>query len=59
MSSRDQQWRDPEEAAMIEESKRLIAEMDQLIRRAKILQLEHRGLVDRIRDKRKDPNPGE
>ena len=59
MSARDQQRRDPEEAAMIEESKRLIAEMDALIGRAKILQLEHRRIVVRIAEKRKETSePG-
>ena len=52
MSTRDRQPTDPEEAALIEESKRLIAEMDELIRRAKLLQLEHRQIVRQVREKR-------
>ena len=59
MSARDQQKRDPEEAAMIEESRRLIEAMDSLIRRAKVLQLEHRRIVVRIAEKRKETSePG-
>ena len=52
MSARDPQGRDPEEAGMLEESRRLIEEMAVLIRRAKILQLEHRHVVERLREKR-------
>ena len=40
---------------MIEESRLLIAQMEELIRRAKILQLEHRGLVRQIKEKREKP----
>jgi hypothetical protein len=43
--------RDLEEAALIAESKRLIAEMDELIRRAKVLQAEHNVVVAKIKEK--------
>ena len=54
MSARDPHRKDPEEDALIEQSKRLIAEMDELIRRAKVLHVEHRHLVERIKEKREE-----
>ena len=43
--------RDPEIELLVEKSKRLVVEMDALIQRAKILQLEHRVVIEKIKEK--------
>ena len=45
---------DPEIELLVEKSKRLVVEMDALIQRAKILQLEHRVVIEQIKEKKQN-----
>ena len=49
VSDRPKPFDDQEQADLIEQSQRLVAEMDVLIERAKQLRQEHRSLTDKLK----------
>jgi hypothetical protein len=53
MAGRDQKFEDPEEAALLEQSRLLIAELDNLIARAKTITREHRSIREKLRERKK------